>query len=242
VDTYHARLRSLAKYCQFTDTDRDIKSHIIQTCVSTRLRRRALSEPTLTLVQLLDIARSMEAAERQVKAMENGQGETRDAVAAIGNRSQNQRQRRRNATTTTSNNKSGQLCRNCGNEFPHPGGRLSCPAWGKQCRLCSKPNHFARQCRSSGQRQQQQHGKPPQPTTKSTPFGQVRHVQNTDDDAVLEHTEEATADDEYAFTVDAATSQKQPSATLKINSTRIRDVSSTQVRQSIYLMNRATPS
>ena len=49
VDTYHARLRSLAKYCQFTDTDKEIKSHIIQTCVSTRLRRRALSEPTLTL-------------------------------------------------------------------------------------------------------------------------------------------------------------------------------------------------
>jgi len=128
VDTYHARLRSRAKYCQFTDTDKEIKSHIIQTCVSTRLHRRALSESTLTLVQLLDIARSMEAAERQVKAMDNGQGETRDAVAAVGNRSQNQRQRRRNATATTSNNKSGQLCRNCGNEFPHPGGRQSCPA------------------------------------------------------------------------------------------------------------------
>ena len=64
IDAYHSRLRSLAKYCQFTDTDAEIKSHIIQTCLSTRLRRRALSEPTLTFTQLMDIARAMETAER----------------------------------------------------------------------------------------------------------------------------------------------------------------------------------
>ena len=63
IDAYHSRLRSLAKYCQFANTDAEIKSHIIQTCLSTRLRRRALSEPTLTFTQLMDIARAMETAE-----------------------------------------------------------------------------------------------------------------------------------------------------------------------------------
>ena len=71
IDTYHARLRALAKYCEFGDVDAEIKSHIIQTCRSTRLRRRALTE-ALTLLQLVDLGRSMETSERQTKAIESG--------------------------------------------------------------------------------------------------------------------------------------------------------------------------
>ena len=48
LDAYHARLRSLTKHCDFANTDAEIKSHIIQTCTVTRLRRKALTEPTLT--------------------------------------------------------------------------------------------------------------------------------------------------------------------------------------------------
>jgi len=67
TDAYTARLRTLAKFCEFADIDNELKSHLIQTCQSTRLRRYALSEPSWTLNQFLDKARSMEAAERQVK-------------------------------------------------------------------------------------------------------------------------------------------------------------------------------
>ena len=49
IDSYHARLRSLAKYCDFAEVDKEIKSHIIQTTRSSRLRRRALADPSLTL-------------------------------------------------------------------------------------------------------------------------------------------------------------------------------------------------
>ena len=45
TDSYHARLRTLAKYYEFVNIDSEIKSHIIQTCTSSRLRRRALTEP-----------------------------------------------------------------------------------------------------------------------------------------------------------------------------------------------------
>ena len=44
----------MTKYCHFTNVDNEIKSHIIQTCTSTRLRRKALTEPHLTLNQLID--------------------------------------------------------------------------------------------------------------------------------------------------------------------------------------------
>ena len=34
MDTYQASLRALAKYCEFANVDGELKSHIIQTCVS----------------------------------------------------------------------------------------------------------------------------------------------------------------------------------------------------------------
>ena len=43
-------------------------------------------------------------------------------------------------------------CRNCWGAWPHDG---QCPANGKQCRKCRKPNHFARVCRGQSQRQNQ---------------------------------------------------------------------------------------
>jgi hypothetical protein len=75
IDAYQARLRTLAKHCEFADTDAEIKSHIILSCRSSRLRRRALTDSTLTLQQLIDLidlARSMEMSDRQTKAIEGG--------------------------------------------------------------------------------------------------------------------------------------------------------------------------
>ena len=37
-------------------------------------------------------------------------------------------------------------CFNCGGPYPHSKGK-PCPAKGKTCNKCSKPNHFASQCR-----------------------------------------------------------------------------------------------
>ena len=80
IDDYHARLRALSKYCEFVDVDKELKSRIIQSCTSSRLRRRALAEPNMTLKELVDVRRSNESAERQVKAIEGGQKST---VAAV---------------------------------------------------------------------------------------------------------------------------------------------------------------
>lgn len=40
-------------------------------------------------------------------------------------------------------------CNGCGNRQHLPDGRSSCPAWGKVCRKCKKPNHFTSVCRSN---------------------------------------------------------------------------------------------
>ena len=49
IDQFATRLRKLAANCEFRNVDTEIKSMIIQHCLSTRLRRYALREDTLTL-------------------------------------------------------------------------------------------------------------------------------------------------------------------------------------------------
>ena len=44
LDSYHTRLRQLTKTCEFTDVEKEIKEHIILTCTSRPLRRRALRD------------------------------------------------------------------------------------------------------------------------------------------------------------------------------------------------------
>ena len=141
IDTYHARLRSLSKYCNFSNVDAEIKSHIVQTCTSTRLRIRALTDATLTLQALIDYGRSLEMTERQTKAIEEGHrvdiAPTHHTAAQLRQQSSS-----RPKVTPSDRRTTPMSCRNCGNSYPHDGGRMSCPAWGTECRGCGKYNHW----------------------------------------------------------------------------------------------------
>ena len=60
----------LAANCEFHDTSQEIKSAIIQHCLSKRLRRYALREEELTLDKLIAKARSLEISETQATGIE----------------------------------------------------------------------------------------------------------------------------------------------------------------------------
>jgi hypothetical protein len=62
--TFHARLHHLARNCDFASVDQEISCQIVTTCRSPQLRIKALRE-NLTLPRILELARSMEAAELQ---------------------------------------------------------------------------------------------------------------------------------------------------------------------------------
>ena len=147
MDTYQARLRALAKNCEFANLDGELKSHIIQTCVSTRLRRRALAEPTMTLQQIVDAARSMETAELQVKVIESGQNEaTSSTVAAVRND-------RISGADDRSNPANKEQVRVripvvTAEEVFHIRKAVKAVLHGENCRTCSKTGHFAKLCRS----------------------------------------------------------------------------------------------
>lgn len=49
LDAYTTRLRMLAKHCEFTDEDNEIKSQIIQSCTSSSVRKYGLREATKEL-------------------------------------------------------------------------------------------------------------------------------------------------------------------------------------------------
>lgn len=48
--TFHTRLRKLARNCEFTDVDREVKTQIIQGCLSQRLRMTLAQRETLEYV------------------------------------------------------------------------------------------------------------------------------------------------------------------------------------------------
>ncbi|CAB3993903.1 Hypothetical predicted protein [Paramuricea clavata] len=145
LDQYHTRLRKLATTCEFTDVDREIKTQIIQSCVSTHLRREALCDSMLTLSALLAEGRSFEVSEKQAKGIEKSLAavkideklptEIDDSVNVIQHQ---QRQQPPFARQETLKRK----CYYCGLDYPHKDN--SCPAYGKECSFCHKMNHFAK--------------------------------------------------------------------------------------------------
>ncbi|KAL9969335.1 hypothetical protein ACROYT_G021535 [Oculina patagonica] len=64
LDSYCTRLRRLAQTCEFDNEDEEIKSHIVVSCLSSRLRRRALRED-MDLKALLDSGRGLEMSDKQ---------------------------------------------------------------------------------------------------------------------------------------------------------------------------------
>ena len=143
MDEYHTRLQQLATHCEFHDKDAKVKSQIISGCSSKRVRRKALREANLTLQELLDFGRSLEISEGQATGIENATTSMSDLqVNKVKFRPKGQRD-----STKTRRHTRVKTCFNCGGSYPHMQGK-SCPARCKLCRVCQKPNHFERVCRS----------------------------------------------------------------------------------------------
>ena len=66
LDSFHTRLRTLTKTCEFGDANKEIKEQIILSCKSNALRQKALRED-LDLTTLLKAGRALELSEMQAK-------------------------------------------------------------------------------------------------------------------------------------------------------------------------------
>jgi len=151
ISQFHTRLQLMAKKCNFTDQNTEIKRQIIQGCTSSRLRRKAM-ESNLTLDELLRAAQAMEASEAQTAELE---GRSVNAVHTRRDYSQSRdrfrsrgrsRERGRGRPRSKSHHKPSTTCGLCGGSYPH---KRQCPAKGQRCHKCGTIDHFARVCRKS---------------------------------------------------------------------------------------------
>ena len=175
LDQYHIRLVQKAKYCEFANIDSEIKAQIELGTTSKQLRRYAFRHPKLTLAELLDYGRTLETAEEDASGIEkHGNVTSSEDIHAL----------RRNSSVTTPK----KTCFYCGLSWPHPN---ECPAKGKTCNYCHKPNHFARCCKSRLSTAKTQHDRNSPPKFK-TRRPQVKQVDKQG---------ESSSSDEYVYTI-----------------------------------------
>lgn len=212
LDQFQTRLRQLAETCEFQNTDREVKSQIVQGCTSTRLRRKALRDTKLTLTDLLSHGRAMETSETQAQGIEATTTST--SVNAV-TQGQNQRQHRgpRHQQQRSDTNKS---CRNCGGQYPHKNGRESCPAYGRECGHCGKLNHFQAHClsppKTSG---------PGKDSSNKKPKAKRRQKRvNKVDTSPGAASGDSSSDDAYVFGIDDK-HRRSPRATITVCGTPI---------------------
>ena len=218
IDQYCTRHRQRAIICEFSNMENEIKIQLLEGCLSSRVRRKAIQDD-LSLADILSYARSLEITDKAVKTLEEDCGNLAShssAVNAIHNQQeksgQYQQQTNRHQPTTqypTGNRYSYQsknadqvksreqqqdgkkLCYNCGENYN--AGHLSvCRAKGKSCFACGKQNHFAAMCRS----RQSTRNYFQNPKVLPEPKGEnIRSITHTDKQP------DSSDEDSYAFVV-----------------------------------------
>ena len=155
LDQFNTRLRSLARTCAFHDVDFEIEQQTIMAGTSSRIRKRALRDPTYDLKAILLDGRRAEQSEFQTREIESKEQKP-DGVNKVNTQPKR---------TTT--------CRNCGGIYPH---ETQCPAKG---------NHFAKVCRGqskSKSKEIKQGGK--HPKKPINPLDKTSDTDSSDEDYV----------------------------------------------------------
>ena len=138
VDSFVAELRNLAKTCNFCDCLRDslTRDRIVLGIKNEQTTKKLLRMRDLTLNRCIDVCRSEEVAELQMKSLSGPV----DNINQVKSSSKKQR-----APTPVDGRSAKKIsCKFCG--YDHQPDRKMCPAWGKKCKRCKEKNHFAKKC------------------------------------------------------------------------------------------------
>ena len=135
IDQHYIRLKKLADSCDFHNIDKEIKSQIVHCGISSRIRKKAVRDPSLTLEKLLQEARAEEISITEATGIEgNLKSLNFDEKESVQYATSSQVQRKGYYKSTSKNRK----CLRCGGQYPH--GQRGCPANGKECSMCHKSN------------------------------------------------------------------------------------------------------
>ena len=142
-EQYRTTLRKLAESCEFREITPDeiLRDRLIFGIQDDKVRERLLREPRLTLAKTDEICRAAESMAVQMKMITDESLAETNVV-----KDPEIHKKHPNKSTTVS---SIRECWNCGQKHEYYKRDL-CPAYGKICNKCHKPNHFASKCRSAG--------------------------------------------------------------------------------------------
>ena len=143
------KLRTLAQTCGLCSCLQDslIRDRIVLGVADANTRKRLLQHSKLTLQQSIEICRSFEAFNSQIRQI-NEQGRQDDVNKVKSTRTKTKEGAARNKgkyNEFKQEQTQYKMCGYCGRK--HKFGREFCPAWGETCNLCGRRNHFAKQCR-----------------------------------------------------------------------------------------------
>lgn len=148
IDEYISELRVLTSTCEFeANPDIYIHDQFVFSCFSRKIQERLLSCRKPTLLEIIDIAKSIERSSITTKALQSEQSvnlvktsgnETGYCVNAV-NITRPTKQFIREGNTS---------CYRCGSKS-HLSNNPMCPAEGKRCVLCKTIGHFQGVCRSA---------------------------------------------------------------------------------------------
>ncbi|KAK3752856.1 hypothetical protein QZH41_000328 [Actinostola sp. cb2023] len=148
ISAYHTRLRHRTQTCEFDNVDREIKSQIILHCTSSKLRRKALSVPQMSLEDLIEYGKTLELTNTQAVSIEKQEINTLRQKTGTGQKNGPPKPKDRGSFRTESKSTK---CGCCGGSYPHQGGRTAYPAYKKECHGCGKSGHFKSVCRNAEQ-------------------------------------------------------------------------------------------
>ena len=124
---YFARVREIAKKCEYHDENDAIRDHLIKTMRNRRIRVKAIRQGW-SLQEILDEAAIDEETNQQASEMEKKISHEEKDVKRI------------EETPTP------KPCGRCGRKHTQ-----KCPAFGATCTACGKRNHYANVCKSNPQ-------------------------------------------------------------------------------------------
>ena len=140
IDKFHLRLRELTTNCGFANTDKEIKSQVIQGCHSSRLRRKILQDADKSLNDILKMARAMELSDQHAGEMEGSSSVAARAPDPVNQIKSAKHQPSKKSTVQSQPSKgpsrfqrqpqqtrrsTSKQCWFCGGDYPHTG---TCPA------------------------------------------------------------------------------------------------------------------
>lgn len=145
-DAFYTELRKIAQNCNFESfLDRMLRDRIIYGIKDRHVQQKLLAKKNLSLQQAVEICRTSELAEEQIKVITETPNTAREVDAVQLKKSSQQYQAKAKYKPHKNiNDYTTYLCKKCNTRH----GPKSCPAFGKTCSFCKRLNHYAVGCKS----------------------------------------------------------------------------------------------